>query len=192
MASVRGQLSALIVGTGIMAMASTAFASEQASEIDPVHVFNEVCYSKVPVVDAIREMATRLAWNPISGDDLKRFTALQNPDLLEGWDMQIGERLFRLGVVQSPPAGGMEQTFPEFADGTATSCTLILDGQDDPEILAVRMQTLAGKDPESSNVAEGSLNTTTWAGGNADFKVFLFSKLDAIGGGLLNVTILAK
>ncbi|MEX0343390.1 MAG: hypothetical protein AB3N20_00595 [Rhizobiaceae bacterium] len=173
-------------------MASSTFASEQASEIDPVHVFNEVCYSKVPVVDAIREMATRLAWNPISGDDLKRFTALQDPDLLEGWDMQVGERLFRLGVVQSPPARGMAKTFPDFANGTATSCTLILDGQDDPDSLAVRMQALAGKDPESRDVPDGSLNTTTWAGGNADFKVFLFSKLDAIGGGLLNVTILAK
>ncbi len=190
--SIRGILSLLFAGAGAFVVSGSALGSEQAAETDPVHVFNEVCYSKVPVIDAIRDMATRLAWNPISGDDLKRFSPQKNPGLLEGWDMQVGERLFRLGVVQSPPVDGMARSFPGFADGTATSCTLILDGQDDPAALAVRMQTLAGKDPASRNVSEGELKTTTWAGGNDNFKVFLFSKIDEAGGGLLNVTILAK
>ncbi len=168
-------------------------ATEQSDEADPVYVFNEVCYSKVPALDAIRDMATRLSWNPISGDDLKRFTALKNPDLLEGWDMQVGERLFRLGIVQSRPIESMAKTFPDFADGTATSCTLVLDGQDEAGAIAARMQSLAGKEPASRDVPEGELKTTTWAGGNADYKVFLFSKTDESGnGGLLNVTILAR
>ena len=177
---------AAVVGCG------AALSSESASDADPVHVFNEVCYSKVPAIEAIRDMAARLAWNPITGDDLKRFTSLKNPALLEGWDIQVGERLFRLGIVQSRPVASMAGYFPDFADGTATSCTLVLDGENDGAEITVRMRTLAGKEPVSRDVPEGDLNTTTWAGGNADFKVFLFSKVDATDGGLLNVTILAK
>lgn len=170
-----------------------AFASETAAESDPVFVFNRVCYAQVPELQGIRNMARQLAWNPISGDDLKRFTALKNPDVLEGWDMQVGERLYRLGVVQSAPSDAMAKNFPDFSAGTATSCTLVLDGGDAAEDISERMQILAGKKPASRNVPDGNLKTTTWAGGNADFKVFLFSKTDESGkGGLLNVTILAK
>ena len=193
MTSVRGLLLILLSAASSFAAANIALASEQASETDPVHVFNEVCYSKVPAVGAIRDMAQRLAWNPITGDDLNRFTALKNPDLLEGWDMQVGERLYRLGIVQSKPADSMARTFPEFANGVATTCTLVLDGQDDAGAITERMGALAGKEPASRDVPEGDLKTTTWAGGNAEYKVFLFSKVNGSGkGGLLNVTILAK
>lgn len=183
------------IAAAVMVSASTpyTFAAQEGSETDPVYVFNEVCYTKVPAVEAIREMALRLAWNPITGDDLGRFTSMKNPDLLEGWDMQVGKRLYRLGIVQSDPSDAMKQNFPDFSAGTATSCTLVLDGEDDAAEISTRMQTLAGKEPASRDVAEGPLKTTTWAGGNADFKVFLFSKVNDTGkGGLLNVTILAK
>lgn len=182
-----------IVATAMVSASSLPAIAQEGDQTDPVYVFNEVCYTKVPSVAAIQDMALRLAWNPITGDDLDRFTSMKNPDLLEGWDMQVGERLFRLGIVQSAPSDAIKQNFPEFSTGMATSCTLVLDGEDDAGEISARMQTLAGKEPTSRNVAEGPLRTTTWAGGNDDFKVFLFSKVNDTGkGGLLNVTILAK
>lgn len=173
---------------------SVAQASEpSAEEIDPVFVFNKTCYAQVPNLQAIRNMALELAWKPLAKEDLSQFTVAKNPDALEGWDMQVGERVYRLGVVQSAPSTAMTKNFPDFSDGTATSCTLVLDGNDDAEEISARMQILAGKEPASRDVTEGALKTTTWAGGNADFKVFLFSKVNDTGkGGLLNVTILAK
>ena len=55
------------------------------------------------------------------------------------------------------------------------------------------MRELAGKEPVSSGVEDGEMTTTTWAGGNEQFKVFLFNKTSrSASGGLLTVTIVSK
>lgn len=186
-------LSGIIAISGLFA--HTAFAQTDAptSDTDPVLVFNRVCYAQVPVIDNIREMSSRFAWEVMGGDDLKQFTTVENPTVLEGWDVRIAQRLYRLGIVQSPLTDKFKDLFPDFAGGTATGCTLILDGNDRADVILERMKTLAGKEPTSENVPDGELLTTTWAGGNEDFKVFLFYKSDNRGkGNLLNVTILTR
>ena len=97
-------------------------------EADPVFVFNKVCYSQVPSIRAIRDMASRLAWQPLEKSDLKPFATDADPEVLEGWDVQVGKRFFRLGLVRSAVSDKFKQAFPAFADGSATSCTLVLDG----------------------------------------------------------------
>lgn len=162
-------------------------------DADPVYVFNRICYAQVPKIDGIRDMARRLAWRSIGDDELKRFTTIKNPDVLEGWDAQVGERVFRVAIVQSAMNAQMKKTFPGLGDGQATSCMLVLDELNDAATFSANMQSLAGKAPASKDVPEGDLLTTTWAGGNAELKVFLFSKANKNGrGGLLNVTVLTK
>lgn len=162
-------------------------------DTDPVLVFNRICYAQVPVVRNIQDMASRFAWEQMGGDDLKQFTPIESPDLLLGWDVRIAKRLYRLGVVQSAVNEQFREAFPDFAEGQATSCTLILDGRDEADVILARMNALAQKEPSSSNVPEDGLQTTTWSGGNEDFKVFLFFKSDANDkANLLNVTILSK
>ncbi|MEO0909718.1 MAG: hypothetical protein AAFX96_05100 [Pseudomonadota bacterium] len=186
-----------IVLAGILLAPSAVLAQQETdaptSETDPVLVFNRVCYAQVPVIENIRDMSTRFAWERIGGDDLKQFTTLESPDVLEGWDVRIAKKLYRLGIVQSKPSEVMQKTFPEFADGQATSCSLVLDGSDEADLVLERMNSLARKEPNSADVPDGDLLTTTWAGGNEDFKVFLFFKSDQNGkANLLNVTILAR
>lgn len=182
----------------VATMLTTSAFAQQQSEVpetttDPVFLFNRACYAQVPVVKNIIDMSTRFAWEQMGGEDLKQFTSLENPDLLEGWDVRLSKRIYRLGVVQSPPSGQFNKNFPEFKDGTATACTLVLDGEDDADIILGRMNTLVGKEPISSDVPDGDLLTTTWAGGNEDFKVFVFFKSDKQNrANLLNVTILSK
>ncbi|MEL7428584.1 MAG: hypothetical protein AAFN43_01165 [Pseudomonadota bacterium] len=181
---------------GLLLMSSTsAFAQSDAptQDTDPVLVFNRVCYAQVPVINNIRDLASRMAWEPMGGEDLAQFTRIENPDVLEGWDARLAQRLYRLGVVQTGVTGVFLENFPDFADGTTTSCSLVLDGRDDADVIIGRMNQLAGKEPTSTNTADGDLLTTTWAGGNEDFKVFLFHKADQSGkANLLNVTILSK
>ncbi len=178
-------------------LATPSFAQQQ-SEVpekttDPVFLFNRVCYSQVPVVKNIEDMSTRFAWERMGGEDLKQFTALENPDYLEGWDVRLSKRIYRLGVVQSPPSEQFNKNFPDFKDGTATACTIVLDGEDDADVILGRMNNLVGKEPVNTDVPDGNLLTTTWAGGNEDFKVFVFFKSDkANRANLLNVTILSK
>lgn len=160
---------------------------------DPVFLFNRVCYAQVPVVNNIVEMSTRFAWEQMGGEDLKQFTTLKQPDFIEGWDVRLSKRIYRLGVVQSKPSETFNKNYPEFKEGTATACTLVLDGDDDADIILGRMISLVGKEPVSSDQPDGKLLTTTWAGGNEDFKVFVFFKSDkANRANLLNVTILSK
>jgi len=162
-------------------------------EADPVFVFNKVCYSQVPSIVAIRDMATRLAWQALEKSDLKLFSPGTEPDVLEGWDVQVGKKFFRLGLVRTAVSDRFKQTFPDFADGAAVSCTLVLDGGSNAVEVSEGMQKLAGKEPASRDVPDGEFRTTTWAGGNENYKVFLISKAAAAGEtGLLNVTILAK
>lgn len=178
-------------------LTASAFAQQQ-SEVpekttDPVFLFNRACYAQVPVVENIVDMSSRFAWEQMGGEDLKQFTQLENPDFLEGWDVRLSQRIYRLGVVQSKPSEAFNKNFPEFKDGTATACTIILDGEDDADIILARMNTLVGKEPISSDVPDGELLTTTWAGGNEDFKVFVFFKSDKQNrANLMNVTILSK
>ncbi len=188
---------ALVVAVGVAAMQATgSHARAQGpvdDEADPVFVFNKVCYSQVPSVGAIRDMATRLAWQALEKSDLKPFSPDANPEVLEGWDVQVGKKFFRLGLVRTAVSDRFKQTFPDFADGTATSCTLVLDGSSEAAKVSEAMQKLAGKEPASKDVPDGEFRTTTWAGGNENYKVFLISKAAAAGEtGLLNVTILAK
>ncbi len=180
-----------------LVMPLTAFAQQQSDaptqDTDPVLVFNRVCYAQVPVLDNIRDMATQFAWERMGGEDLKQFTSLENPPVLEGWDVRIAQRLYRLGIVQSEMTNAFVESFPDFKDGTLTTCSLVLDGNDNAQVINERMTTLARKDPVSSDVPDGELLTSTWAGGNEDFKVFLFSKSDQNNkANLLNVTILSK
>lgn len=186
----------LLAGLTAGTFMGSAFAQSNDAPIsvtDPVLVFNRVCYAQVPVIRNIRDMASEMAWNAMGGDDLKQFTELETPDVLEGWDVNIAQRLYRLGVVQSKPSETFQKSFPEFADGITTACTLILDGQDEASVVQERMNALARKEPNSTDVDDGTLLTTTWSGGNEDFKVFLFMKADKFKkANLLNVTILSK
>ena len=181
--------------TGLLIAIGSAHAQETKSDEnpDPVFVFNRICYAQVPNVDAIRNMALKLAWKSMLKTELKEFKSYENPTTLEGWDAQVGERLFRVGITQAPLTDKMKKTFPDFASGTATSCSIVLDDQQDAAEFMPNMQTLAGRDPVSKDVPEGLLRTTTWAGGTADLKVFLFAKAPPTGkGGLLNVTVIQK
>ncbi len=167
--------------------------SQAGGETDPVFLFNEICYSQVPDVSAIADMAKRFAWEPMGGDDLQRFTTIKTPTLLEGWDMRLSERIYRIGIVQSEPSNALMASFPDLTDATATSCSMVLDGQDDAQLIFDRMVTLVGKAPDNQDQPDEALLTTTWSGGNADVKVFVFLKTDRLKrANLMNVTIVTK
>lgn len=179
----------------VLAVINQASAQSDAPTqvTDPVLVFNRICYAQVPVLDNIRDMSARLAWERMGGDDLKQFTTVESPEVLEGWDVRIARRLYRLGIVQSGVTGTFKDSFPDFSNGTITGCSLVLDGNDNAQVIIERMSTLAQKEPVSIDVPDGELLTSTWAGGNEDFKVFLFLKSDQNDkANLLNVTILSK
>ncbi len=176
---------------GLVGLPTLTVANEENP--DPVYVFNRICYAQVPDLDAIQAMALKLAWKSITEEELSEFKSYDNPKVLRGWDVQVGERLFRVGITQAGLTDKMKETFSDFAGGTATSCSMVLDDQQEAAEFLPNMQTLAGKEPVSSDVPEGLLRTTTWAGGSTDLKVFLFAKAPPTGkGGLLNVTILQK
>jgi len=181
---------AIMINGGIGAHAQQSNLS--ASATDPVLVFNRICYAQVPVLDNIRDMATRLAWEPMGGEDLEGFTQLESPDVLEGWDVRIAQKLYRLGIVQDNVGEGLKKAFPDFVDGKTTNCTLILDGTDNADAVLERMNILAGKKADSTNIPDNSQLTTTWTGGNEDFKVFLIYKSRNEKAELLSVTILAR
>lgn len=182
------------LSAGAWAQSGTQSAAVAAQEeIGAVFAFNRICYGQVPSTQGIRNMATQLGWQPLAGDELEPFRTGGAIDMIAGWDAQIGERVFRVGLTQGPIGGALLETFPDFADGQATSCTMVLDGLDPADTLYADTLALAGKEPASKDAASGGLLTTTWAGGNADVKVFLVLKTDMQrAGNLLNVVVLTK
>lgn len=175
------------------AVAQTAVTGNPTDEISSVEAFQRICYTQVPAMQGIRNMAAQLGWRVLNNDDLEPFAEDYKVDKLEGWDVQLGERFFRLGLVQGPVSPAMQSTFPDFAKGTTTSCTLVLDDLEANDNVAAEMQALAGKAPTSKDIDEDFFLTTSWAGGNADVKVFLVNKSNKVGqGGVLNVTLITK
>jgi len=177
----------------LFSSAISAQEAQSGSATDPVYLFNEICYTQVPDASKIQDMATRFAWSPMGDKDLERFTTIKEPSLLKGWDIRLDERIYRLGLVQSEPSNTFIESFPDLADATATSCTLVLDGRDEAQTIFDRMNTLVGKSPASQDVPDGELLTSTWSGGNDVIKVFVFLKIDASDrANLMNVTIVTS
>ena len=184
----------LAILVALLSMSTASAQDTNAGEAtDPVYLFNEICYTQVPGVDQIQDMATRFAWEPMSDKDIERFASVKTPSYLRGWDIRMEERIYRLALVQSAPQDSFIETFPDLANATATSCSLVLDGRDSADTIFERMQVLVGKDPVTRDVEEGTDLTTTWAGGNDTVKVFVFMKSDKTGrANLLNVTLVLE
>lgn len=181
----------VVLGIGL-AGAAQGGAGAQEEPIGAVFAFNRICYAQVPEVQGIRNMAMQLGWRPLADEELSPFTRIEGGSL-EGWDVQLGVEFYRLGLSQGPVPADLAETFPAFADGLATSCSLVLGDEQNPDVVADGMQDLAGKDPVSTAIDEGPVLTTTWAGGNDLLKVFLFNKVSKAGdGGILNVTLISK
>ena len=167
--------------------------STSAKDVNAVFVFNRVCYGQMPNIDGIRTMSDELGWSPLSTEELALLSPPSKSDKVYGWDTPIGERAFRVTLVQGAIAPKLIETFPDFKKGQSTSCTLVLDGRDKGEELLEQLGKLAGKEPAKKDVFKDGLYTTTWAGGNADVKVFLIAKTDKMKlGTLINVVMLTK
>ncbi|MEO0498137.1 MAG: hypothetical protein AAF141_12350 [Pseudomonadota bacterium] len=167
--------------------------STDASDVNSIFVFNRVCYGQVPNLEGIRRMAGQLAWTPLEPGDLEAFEPQGGADTVEGWDAPIGQRVFRVITAQGDVPPALVNTFPDFANGQSTSCTLVLDGTDKSDVFIAELTGLAGKEPASRDVATDGQLSTTWAGGNADVKVFLSGKTGVDdAGSLINVVVLTK
>ena len=151
------------------------------------------CYGQMPKIEGVLAMADELGWSPLFPEELAQLSPATKADKVFGWDSPIGERAFRVTLVQGPIAPALIDTFPDFKNGTSTSCSLILDGQDDGKTLVDQLGKLAGKEAASKNILKDDVYTTTWSGGNADIKVFLVGKTDKKNkGSLINVVMLNK
>ena len=167
--------------------------STKANDVNAVFVFNRVCYGQMPNIDGILTMSDELGWSPLATEELAQLSPASNTDKVYGWDTPIGERAFRVTLVQGAIAPQLIKTFPDFQKGQSTSCTLVLDGRDKGEELLQQLGKLANKEAASKEVFKDGLYTTTWAGGNADIKVFLIAKTDKMKlGTLINVVMLTK
>jgi len=167
--------------------------STKADDVNAVFVFNRVCYGQVPNIDGIISMSDELGWSPLYPEELAMLAATSESDKVVGWDTPIGERAFRVTVVQGAITPTLIETFPDFKSGKSTSCSLILDGRDPGDKLIEQLGKLAGKEAASKDVFKDGVYTTTWAGGNADVKVFLIAKTDEKKyGTLINVVMLTK
>jgi hypothetical protein len=91
-----------------------------------VSVFNRICYSKVPSTEAVEKMALELGWNLLVPKDMEAFGKPDEFSYFRGWDVQVGEQFYRVGLTQRGVAGSLAEQFPAFAKGTVTSCTLVL------------------------------------------------------------------
>ena len=167
--------------------------STKADDVNAVFVFNRVCYGQMPEIKGVLTMADELGWSPLNEEELSLLSPAAKADKAYGWDTPIGERAFRVTLVQGSIAPALIDTFPDFKNGTSTSCSLVLDGRDQGSTLIEQLGKLAGKKPAKKDVFKDGLYTTTWAGGNADIKVFLIGKTDKMKQGtLINVVMLNK
>lgn len=167
--------------------------STKADDVNAVFVFNRVCYGQMPNIKGVMTMADELGWSPLYPEELAMLSPSTKTDKAFGWDTPIGERAFRVTLVQGSVAPALIDTFPDFKDATSTSCSLVLDGRDKGDLLLEQLGKLAGKEAASKDIFKDGLYTTTWAGGNKDVKVFLIGKLDKEKQGtLINVVMLNK
>lgn len=74
--------------------------STSATDVNAVFVFNRVCYGQIPNIEGIISMSDELGWSPLSIDELSQLSTVSESDKVFGWDTPIGERAFRVTLVQ--------------------------------------------------------------------------------------------
>jgi len=183
-----------LAALGLAASFSMASPTKSvAQEISAVQTFVRICYSQVPKLQGIRNMATQLGWVPLDAEAVRPFSEGTEADIAEAWDVELGERSYRLGLVQGPLTAEMKDEFPALAAARVTTCTLILDDTEASVSVANEMQELVGKPPESKDVKTDGHLVTTWSGGSDTVKVFLINKaLESQNGGALSVTLIVE
>ena len=95
--------------------------SIKANDVNAVFVFNRVCYGQMPHIDGIVTMSDELGWSPLATEELAQLSTSSESDKIFGWDTPIGERAFRVTLVQGAIAPKLIETFPDFKKGQSTS-----------------------------------------------------------------------
>ena len=196
----------IVSATRLLASLGTAFAlavtgpaSAQVERGDgpgamhSVWVYKTVCFDPMPDTAALEEMAGTLGFRPITGDALKAFAPSASPKYLKAWDVDDHDRTFKVSVSIADVDASLAEDFPKFAKGTATGCTVILPGMDNPADVAAAMKVLTERDADTTYEA-GPFNVTLWVG-ETDQNVFLiyhYAPKSGQPGGLLSIVTLAN
>lgn len=173
-------------------LAAPAMADRSATHV--VGLFDRLCYSTMPDIDAVETLAADGEWQPVTGTDLEAFRPEAEPDVLKAWTFRDEDAGFSLAVTRSPMDEQGKADFPDFADATNFACSLVLSSVEaTPAAIGAEMAKLVERKPDAT-YEEGPFEVNAWSGGNEQLQVLLYHYAPTSGapGGLLSITVFQK
>ena len=110
-------------------VAVAADLPEQAGAARTVAMFDIFCFSQVPDIDAIANIA-KGNFDEVVGEERQKFAEGGPPGELRVWKYVDFDQEYVLTTLQSRPDEAMKAEVPQFADATSYACSLLLPRQD--------------------------------------------------------------
>lgn len=173
-------------------LAGPAMADRSAAHV--VGLFDRLCYSTMPDIDAVETFAADGRWQAVTGNDLDAFRPAAEPDILKAWTFDDEGASFSLAVTRSPMDEQGKSDFPNFADATNAACSLVLTSTEAaPAAIGAEMESLVERKPDVT-YEDGPFDVNAWSGGNERLQVLLYhyAPKSGVSGGLLSITVFQK
>lgn len=194
-----GVVSALIVmllaGQSVIAQAKPAAegAADAANASQTAKLFDDICYSTLPELQPIANLAKKDKWQPITGLALKAYAPEVPPDLLKAWSFRVNGVKYRASISSGPVDTTLQSAFPAFAKARAFACSLILPGRVAQSAMDEALQKLVGRAADE-RYDSGLFKVHFWSGVTEQLAALMYHYRPKSGapGGLISFVVLKK
>lgn len=128
-----------------------------------VSMFRQLCFSKLPDIEAIAKMAAAESFAELSGDELKPYQPEVQPEEFRAWRFKDFEAVFTLMVTRTKPDDLFKKSVPEFAESTNYACSLITPGRDAKTEVLKHLTEVVGRKPDE-RWDQGPMKVEAWSG----------------------------
>lgn len=188
---------AMLKLAGLVALSAPGLAGAAIAEQAASHatgLFDRLCYSTMPDIDAVETFAADGQWQAVTGGDLDAFRPAAEPEVLKAWTFSDEGASFSLAVTKSPMDEQGKADFPAFADATNFACSLVLTATEaSPGAVGAEMEKLVERAADAT-YEDGPFDVSAWSGGNEQLQVLLYHYAPKSGslGGLLSITVFQR
>lgn len=145
----------------------------EAGPARTVKMFDLFCFSLLPDIASIAEVAAAGEFKELTGDNLRPYQPQVPADELRAWRFTDLGGEFTLAVTKSKPDDKFKGDFPEFANSINYACSLITPGQDATRDVVKEMTEIMGREPDET-WNQDPLHVDFWTGQSDKLLVQLF------------------
>lgn len=158
-------IAAVAASIAVVAAPATSVGQSASTRPGPEHtakLFNVLCLSKLPDIEAVAKLAKAQGFAELTGDALKPYRPQVPAERLQVWRFKDLGAGFTLMIARAKPDDQFKQSNPDFAQSTNYSCSLIPIGQNSQAETVAELAKLIGRNADET-FDQGPLQVHAWS-----------------------------